>query len=125
MKTLLITTALLFGLMKAGRAETHVNVEPANFARLQQEVRMNAHRLMHEAAKPAPRLGRVDAALQETIEAVSALTIQMPYEEFDSVEGNRIMRQLVKLAELRDSLRQHAGGDVLVQIEAAGSELAD
>ncbi len=139
MKTLSIVTALLITTLRLSHAETNIVADPTTYLKLQRDVRWNAKRTLSMVQKvqqqgtvSSTSLAGIHSALRETIDAAGAMSIQQPYEAFDSVEGNLLLRNVVRLsstAELVDwattgaiSSRQQ---QLLRQIETVCTELAE
>lgn len=112
MNNLFITATLLVSTLTFARAENTVTVAPVNYLQMQKEMKRNAQLAAGQAEVMARLAGhdfnsaanqRIHAAdlkktVNETLERASTLAMSLPYETFDSAEGNQLMQSITELS---------------------------
>ena len=136
MRTFAILTTLVLSLLHVGRAQTNVELQPVNYLQMQREIRwsaqealVNAQRIQLSEKPSRDAVVKMQSSLREALDAATALTIQLPYESFNSAEGNQLMQTVVRLAALRAEVKggeaTTVGTALLKKIQGLCEELAE
>lgn len=120
MQTLAMTTVLVLASFTYAKADNNVTVQPVSYTKIQKGVRSSA-RVAAEQAQTMARLalqGRRDASTQaayaadlkvsvnQVLNRASQLALTLPYETFNSAEGNQLQQAIFRLASSTDATIQ-------------------